>query len=173
MQEGIAKKDAFLALSNKDEENAIISIYAKTLNLKKVITLISAFSYVDFFKTVGLDSIVSPKYSVTSSILRYVRSLENTSNSDIETLHRIMDDKVELIEFNIKDKVDKITDIPLKDLNTKNNTNIACIVHGDKIIIPGGSDVLSVGDTVLVVTTETQMNSIKDIVKWTIKWLGI
>lgn len=165
MSEGIDKKDAFLALSGKDEENAIVSMYAKTLGVKKIITLISAISYVDFFKTVGLESVVSPKYSVTSSIVRYVKSLQNTEDADIESLHRIMDDKIEVIEFSINEEIEGITNVPLKELNMKKNVLSACLVHDDKIIIPDGNTVISVNDTILIVTTEEKINSIKDIVK--------
>ena len=163
LEEGLGKTDAFLALSDIDEENALTSIYAKAQNVPKIITMISTMSYIDFFKGAGLESIVSPKSSTATFILRYVRSLANTTDSEIEALHKMMDDQVEALEFTVKDKIDGITDVTLKDLKSRNGVLIACIVHGSEIIIPSGHDMISVGDTVIVITTGGQMKSIRDI----------
>lgn len=164
MEEGLEKTDAFLALSDVDEENAIISMYAKNLGVNKVVTMISTMSYIDFFKGAGLDSIVSPKSSTMSHILRYVRAMANARDSEIESLHKFMDDKMEALEFIIKDKVENVTEIPLKKLRLRAGILIACIVHRDKVIIPSGDDMISKGDTVIVVTSGGKLNSIKDII---------
>ena len=164
-EEGIAKADAFLALSSEDEENAIVSLYAKSQGTKKIITLISAMQYVELFKSMGLESMVSPQSSTASMILRYVRSMANAEGSEIESLHRFMEDKVEALEFIVNDEIDGITDIPLKELNLRTGVLIACIVHKDKVIIPGGTDIISTGDTVIVIATEGQMKDLKDILR--------
>lgn len=163
LAEGIEKADAFLALSGIDEENAIMSMFAKNMNVKKVITMISRMSYVNLFNGVGLESIVSPKSSIVTHIMRYVRSLVNTGDSEMESLHKLMEGRVEAIEFNIKDEIDGITQIPLKELRSKNGILIACMLHNEKVIIPSGNDVISPGDTVIVVATEGQINNIEDI----------
>ena len=165
LEAGIENADAFLALSDIDEENAIISMYAKTLRLDKVITMISRISYMDFFKNAGLDSIVSPKSSTAADIVRYVRSMANTSNSsDIEALHKILDDRVEALELSVKDTIGGLTDVPLKKLRPRASVLIACIVRGDQLIIPSGDDAITKGDTVIVITTGGNTKSIKDII---------
>ncbi len=164
-EEGIAKTDAFLALSSEDEENAIVSLYAKSQNTKKVITLISALQYVELFKSMGLDGIVSPKYSTSNEILRYVRSMDATHDIEIESLHRLMDDNFEALECVIKEPVEGITGIPLKNLKLRRDVLIACIVHKDKIVIPSGNDKMESGDTVILFTSGVEINEIKDILK--------
>ena len=154
-----------MALSGVDEENAIVSLYAKTRGADKVVTMISTMSYIDFFKSTGLESIVSPKSSMASVILRYVRSMANTRDSDIESLHKIMEGRVEALEFSVKDDIEGITGIPLKQLSARKGVLIACIVRSEKVIIPSGDDKIRVGDTVIVIATSGQMNNIKDIVK--------
>ncbi len=163
LREGIDKTDAFLALSNIDEENAISSMYAKTIGVEKIITMISAMSYVDFFKGVGLESIVSPKFSTASFILRYVRSMANTGDADIESLHTMMDGQVEALEFYVKEEIEGITGVPLKHMKSARGVLIACIIHRGHVIIPSGDDVISSGDTVIVVSASGQMKSINDI----------
>jgi trk system potassium uptake protein TrkA len=140
-------------------------MYAKSQNAGKVITLLRTISYVDLFKSVGLESIVSPKSSTSSYILRYVRSMSHTKGSKIETLHRLMENKVEALEFLVKDNIEGLTDVPLKELKLLSGVLIACIDHKDKILIPSGNDVISKGDTVIIVTTQTQINDIGEILK--------
>ena len=164
-EEGLEHTDAFLALSAVDEENAIVSMYAKTRRVPKVITLINSLSYVDFFKGVGLESIVSPQSSSAASVLRYVRAMVNAQDSGIESLHKIMDGKVEALEFSVREDIPNLTGLPLKRLHCRPGVLVACIVREDAVLFPTGEDVLQKGDTVIVVTNTKQMNSIKDILQ--------
>ena len=166
IDEGIERTDAFLALSDTDEENAIVSMYAKSIGVPKVITLINQMSYVDFFKSVGIDSVVSPKSSTAGYILRYVRSKMNASgDEEIESIHKIMEGKAEAVEFVIKDEIEGLTGVPLKMLKPRRGVLVICIAHKDQIIIPTGDDVISKGDTVVLVASDAnaKINSIKDI----------
>lgn len=163
LEEGIERADAFLALSDVDEENAIISMYAKTKGVPKVVTMIRSLPYIDFFKGVGIESIVSPKSSTVGYILKFVRSLVKNDDSDIESVHKLMDDKIEALEFTVKEHVDGVTNLALKDIKRKPGTLIACIVRYEKIIIPTGIDRILPGDRVIIVTSGSTINCIKDI----------
>lgn len=165
LEEGLEKTDAFLALSAEDEENAIVSMYAKSCNAGKIITMIKEIPYVELFKGVGLDSIVSPKSSTAAQILRFVRSMAKTGDSEIESLYKLMDGQVEALEFLIKEDIEGLTDVKLKELELKSGILIACIMHRDKVIIPSGDDVISRGDTVIIVTTTGQIKGIKEILR--------
>lgn len=165
LEEGLEKTDAFIALSDEDEENVVISMFAKSKQASKVVTLVNTMSYIDLFRSVGLDSIVSPKSATMSNILRYVRSFSSTRGAEIESVHKLMGDRVEALEFRVKEDVEGITNVPLKDLELRPGMLIACIVHKDEIVIPTGDDVVYNGDTVIVVTTEAQIKGIKEILK--------
>lgn len=167
MEENFDTADAFLTLSNDDENNAIVSLYAKNKGAKKIVTLISSMSYIDLFKDMGLDTIISPKTSTASYILRYVRSMSNAIGSDIESLYMIMEGKAEAIEFKVKENIENLTLVPLKELGPKlkKGVLIACIARDGKVIISTGNDFIAPGDTVIVVTTVTQINGIKEILK--------
>ena len=164
LEEGIEKTDAFLALSDVDEENAIVSMYAKTKDVHKIATMIRSVSYVDLFRSAGLENIVSPKHSTATFILRYVRAMANVRGSEIESLHTFLGGRVEALEFLVKDEIGGITDIPLKELRPRVGILIACIVRRDRVIIPSGNDVIQKGDTVIVVTTGGQLKGIREIV---------
>lgn len=162
LEEGLDHCDALLALSDRDEENAIVSMYAKTRGVSKAVTLIRAMPYVDFFKGVGLDSIVSPRTSTATHILRFVRSMTSVRDSEIESLHRLLSGQVEALEFIVKEDIRGLTGIPLKQLRFRKGVLIACIVHHEQILIPTGDDVISSGDTVIVITGE-RVRGIRDI----------
>ena len=140
-------------------------MYAKTKTSGRIITMIKSISYVDLFRGVGLDSIVSPKTSTATNIMRYVRSMANVRSSEIESLQKLMDDRVEALEFLIKQNIPELTNIPLRELKLRRGVLIACIVHNDKVIIPSGNDVISRGDTVIIITTEAQIKEIGEILK--------
>lgn len=165
LEEGLASADAFLALSNDDGDNAIVSMYAKKQGSAKIVTMIKSSSYAELFKGLGLDGIVSPKSSTASLILKYVRSLANVKGSEIENLYKIMNGKVEALEFFIKDSIKGLTDIPLKSLKLQSGILLACIVRDGNVIIPTGNDAIMVGDTVIVVTTTPQIKEIRETLK--------
>lgn len=165
LAEGIERADAFVALTDSDEENAIVSMYAKSVSDAKVITMINAISYAELFKNVGLERIISPKSTTASYILRYVRSILNAGDSKIETLHKLMDGKVEALEFLINEDIDNLTGTPLKLLGLRKNILVACIIRNEKIIIPSGDDVINKGDTVIIVALGGQIKDVKEILK--------
>ncbi len=162
-EEGIEHADAFLALSGDDEDNVITSLYAKAQGVAKVVTMVKSESYVDLFKSAGLDTIVSPKSSTVSQIVRYLRSMANARDAEIESLHRFMDDRVEALEFRITEEIPGITGLPLREIRARAGVLIACIVHEGQVIIPGGNDKILPGDSVILITTGGELNRMKDI----------
>ena len=162
LEEGIESTDALLALSGVDEENAIVSLYAKSKDVGKIITLIGTMSYIDFFKSAGLESIISPKHLTAGQILHYVRSMNATKDSEIKSIHKIMDGNIEALEFSVNEEIDGITNIPLKNLIPKTGVLVACIVRDEKVIIPSGNDVIKQGDTVIIISAN-RLKSIREI----------
>lgn len=164
LEEGIERAESFVALTNIDEENILLSLFAKTKTNGKLITKINRIAYDNVINNLDLDTTVYPKYITAEYIVRFVRATQNSIGSEIETLHHILDGKAEALEFRIKDD-SPLIGIPLEKLKLKNNTLIACIGHNGKIITPRGRDSISVGDTVIVVTTHTGFKEIDDIIE--------
>lgn len=165
LEHGLDGANALLALTDSDEKNAIISMYAASRSREKVITLIQKMEFVDFFKGMGLSSIFSPKFTTSTDILRYVRTKSDAKGAEIESLHRIMGGRVEAVEFAVKEKLEGVTGIPLKELRPRPGVLIACIIHRDKIIIPSGDDAIEVGDSVIVLTSGEPMKPLKDMIR--------
>lgn len=162
IEEGINEVDAFVALTGIDEENILISLYAQNNSNAKVITKINRDSYHEITSQLGLDCVLAPKDLTVSSILSYVRSLDNT-NSNIEALYHIVGNKAEAIEFRIKNHIPNLTDIPLKDVVLKKNILIGGIIRRHELIIPDGNSSIQLDDTVLVICKDYHFSDITDI----------
>lgn len=163
-EEGIESFDAFVALTGNDEENMILSLYAKNIEGMKVITKINSRSYASIASGIGLDTVVSPKLVTLNHILGYVRAIENSRGSAVETVYRLVGGHVEILEFTVKEDGRYIA-TPLKDLPLKKNLLIACIVRGNKIIIPGGNEEIKLYDTVILATANQRFQDLSEILE--------
>lgn len=166
LDEGIRDVDAFVALSGLDEENIIMSLYAKNNSEAKTITKINRDSYVDMARMLGLDTLVMPKLLTTATILSYVRSLENASSeSRIESLYHLIGNQVEAIEFNIKEAIPGLTGVPLKDIKIKKDILICAIIKKRQVIIPSGNDTIELDNSVIIVTKDQRFSELRDILE--------
>ncbi len=145
--------DAFVALTGRDEENMIISLYAAQQGISKVITKSGRQNYAPIARAVGLDSVVSPKVITASHILQVVRGMQNSQGGVMNALYRIADGGAEAMEFTVT-KTTRNLGIPLKDLTLKQGILLAVIVRGNEIIIPEGISYIREGDSVIVVSNQ-------------------
>ncbi|MCM1161323.1 MAG: Trk system potassium transporter TrkA [Roseburia sp.] len=164
MEEGLKSTEAFIAWTNFDEENIMLSLFAKRVSGAKLITKVHRISYDEIIAELDIGSIMYPKHITAESIVRYVRAMQNSIGSNVETLYRLCDNRVEALEFKVNEP-SKVVGVPLQELQLKSNLLICSIKHKGKIITPGGQDQISVGDTVIVVTTNTGLDDIRDILK--------
>lgn len=162
LEEGLPQAESFVALTNFDEENIMLSLFVRSLSKAKLITKVHRIAYDEIIGELDLGSIIYPKYITAESIIKYVRAMQNSIGSNIETLYRMNNDRVEALEFIVKED-SPVVGIPLQELRLKPNLLISCINHKGNIITPGGQGRIAVGDTVVIVTTLTGLNDIKDI----------
>ena len=160
----MADAGAFVALTNMDEENILLSLYAKRVFHGKLVTKINRFDFSDVVTHLDLDSIIYPKNIASDVIVRYVRAMKNTIGSNVETLYNIIKGKVEASEFIVKEG-SAITGKPLMELAFKENVLIASILRGKKVLIPRGHDTIEPGDHVVIVSALTGLHDITDVLK--------
>lgn len=163
-EEELKNYDACISLTGIDEENIMISMYAKKLGINKTIAKVNRLSLLNIISSVEDYYFVTPKKLVSDIIVSVVRSIKNSEGFNIETLHRICNNKVEAVEIKIK-KDSKVTNISLKDLSLKENILIAYIIRNNKMIFPTGEDVMLVGDLVIIISRTNQIQSIDDILE--------
>lgn len=164
LEEGIEHADSFISLTGIDEGNIFLSLFAQKISKTnaKIVTKINRISFDEIINTFHLGSLVYPKFITAEYILQYVRAMQNSMGSNVETLYRIIENKAEALEFHI-DENSGITDTPLGELPLKKNILIACIIRNGKIMIANGSSEIKTGDTVIVITTANGLRTIKEL----------
>lgn len=153
-EERMASSDAFVALTDRDEDNLIISLYAHQSGVSKVIAKSSRQNYSSIARSAGLESVVSPKLTTAYEILRTVRGIQNSKGNVMTALYKIADGHAEAMEFTVGPSTKQLG-VPLKSLKLKSGILIAVIVRGNQVIIPEGSTCMQEGDTVIVVAKDS------------------
>ena len=161
--EGIFNVDAFVSLTGRDEENLLMALSAQRSGVPKVLAKMNRPSYMELVRDTGIESIISPKNIVANQITSYVRALANSEGSAVESLYRLLDGSVEALEFIATARSSAMLNVPLKDLRLKKGVLLAAISRGSEIIIPGGLTCIQEGDSVVVVTRNTGLDDLKDI----------
>ena len=162
IEEGIEAMDSFVALTDIDEENMVVSMFAKKMKVKKTIAEIKSDNLYGMLAELGINNNVSPKEIVANRIISYIRALENSIGSNVLTLYRLVDRRVEALEFMAK-RQEKIYDKPLRELKIKRNCLVACIIRNNEVMIPDGNTSIKLGDNVIVVTTHKNFDDLMDI----------
>ena len=164
IEEGLSRAESFVTLTNVDEENILLSMFAQRHSKAKTVTKINRLAFDEIVESLNIGSVVYPKYITADYILQYVRALQNSVGNRIARLYHIMNNRVEAIEFSISES-SPVTDVPLMNLNLKDNQLICCINRNGKIIIPRGQDTIRIGDSVIIVTLEKGLQDVRDILK--------
>ncbi len=163
LEEGIAEADAFVALTGKDEQNVLMSVYSQSKNVQKTLTKINRDEMLATSKSLGIETVITSKNLVANVLVRYARALENSKESKIETLYSLLSGKAEATEFKVLYDF-KYTNIPLKELKIKKDVLIAGIIRNRETIIPCGEDVIVEGDKVIVITAGLSLVDLSDII---------
>ena len=165
LEEGVTRTDSFVSLTNLDEENIMLSMYVKSINPKaKLITKVHRVTYGDIIGSLSIGSIIYPKNITADRIVQFVRGMSASKDSNIETLYKLNDDKVEALEFIVRNG-SPVIGKPLSQMKIKKGVLIACINHYGEIISPSGDSVIRDRDSVIVVTTLAGLKDISDILE--------
>ena len=165
LEEGVTRTESFVTLTNLDEENIMLSMYVKSINPKaKLITKVHRVNYGDIIGSLNIGSIIYPKNITADRIVQFVRGMSASKDSNIETLYKLNDDKVEALEFIVRNG-SPVIGKPLSQMKIKKGVLIACINHYGEIISPTGESVIRDRDSVIVVTTLTGLKDISDILE--------
>lgn len=159
--------DAFIALTNIDEENIVLSLVADEFGIKKRLAKVNRMELVRMTKVLDLDATVTPKRSVANVILRIVRSVANTRAmqiSSINHIYRLEDNHVEAIDFTVAEN-SRLLNQPLSQLPIRDGVLIAFILRDDEVRVPRGDDGLRAGDRLILITPELRMTSVDDILE--------
>lgn len=162
--ENLLEADAFVALTNRDEENLLMAMTAQRAGVRTVIAKMNRPNYIEMMRESGVDSIISPKDITANQISAYVRSIARSEGSAVENLHRLLGGAIEAVEFTATAST-RFLDTPLKDLKLKNGLLVAAIAREGKTLIPGGNTCIRVGDRVIVMAKSLFLQDLNDIMQ--------
>lgn len=159
---GIREADGFVALTNYDEDNIILSIYAKKQGVEKVVSKINNEKFTDLLHDIFPDTTFSPKNIVSGRIAGYVTGIAHASDSStIEALYNLGKDIV-ATEFIVGEKSACIGKT-LAQLRLKPGILLAAVVRAGKSFLPNGGTSLAAGDRALIVTAGYEIFSLDEI----------
>ncbi len=164
LEEGVAGVGAFVSLSDSDEENVLMSLFAKGEGCEKTVTKVNRTDYESLLLQLELDASVCPRIITSDTILRYVRAAENAVGSNVETLYNVIPGQVEAAEFLVREN-SPVVGVPLSKLTFKKDVLIASITRDKQTIIPRGNDTIEAGDLVVVVSKHLGLFDVADILK--------
>lgn len=164
VEEGITHAESFASLTGLDEQNVLLSLHANNNMNGKIITKVNRITFDEVINNLNLGSIIYPKFITMRYILKYVRAMNNSIGSNVETLYKIKNDKAEALEFYVNEN-SKIVGVPLEKLKLKDNLLICYIKRKGEIITPNGQDCIKKGDYVIVVTTNVGLQDLSDILR--------
>lgn len=155
-EENAAGMDAVALLTETDEQNLILSMYMSSVGVPQVLTKVDDTEFGNLLSDRGDSRIISPKKLCADAIVRYVRAMQNTEGSAVLTLHHLVDGHVDALEFQVTERC-RYVGKKLLEMRFKPNTRLACINRMGRIIIPGGTDTLETGDTVVVIAAANRV----------------
>ena len=163
IQEGIKNYDAVVILTDSDEENAVISMFANSITNAKLITKMNRTLLLPILENSTGTSTVVPKKVISDMIISVVRTRTDMRGSTMSLLYRL-ENQVEFITFEINENSTAI-DVPLKELKIRKGTLIASILRDGKMIFPGGNDMIKNNDSVMIVSTIPSIEDFDDILE--------
>ena len=163
--EGLENTDACVIMTANDQTNLIISMFANSRGVDKVISKIASPTYLKLSENAGVDSNITPQFLIIAKVLRYLRGIANKgekgSKSAIKSLHKIADNRVEALEFDVADDFEAIG-TPLKEIKWKKNILVAAVIRDNTVIYAHGSTTFEIGDSVIILTTNKQLCDLQD-----------
>ena len=164
LSEGVEHTDGVAALMDYDEENILISMYIKNISKAKAITKVNNAHFDSIIDQIDLECVINPKKIAGEYIARYVRAVQNSLGSNVETLYRLHEDRCEALEFRAKSG-SRVLNKPLAELSLKDDLQIICIARKGRIILPVGSDMILPDDSVVIITKHKGLSDLNDILR--------
>ena len=146
-EEEIDRFDLFVSVSDEDEVNLMASLIAKRAGAPRTLCLAHRPDYMDIYRQLGIDIVLSPRLVASDHILRYVH------HTELKSLTLLEDGKAEVLELSAHPG-SRVVGIPVRRMNMPRGSLLAAILHRDSVVIPRGDDMIRAGDTVIVLTTQ-------------------
>lgn len=162
MSENLEKMDGFVALTDNDEENVMVSMFAAAKGVSHVIPKVNRVELGFIFEKLGLRNAITPKNITANHIVSYVRAMQNSLGSNVESLLKIKDERIEILEFRVRQNC-RLIGRPIMEIGFKPGILIAYVTHHGEPKVADGQIKVALGDTVIVISKQKGLSDINDI----------
>lgn len=162
MSENLEKMDGFVALTDNDEENVMVSMFAAAKGVSHVIPKVNRVELGFIFEKLGLRNAITPKNITANHIVSYVRAMQNSLGSNVESLLKIKDERIEILEFRVRQNC-RLIGRPIMEIGFKPGILIAYVTHHGEPKVADGQTKVALGDTVIVISKRKGLSDINDI----------
>lgn len=158
----VGDADLFIGVTPDEAHNMTACMLASKLGAKKTVARVDNYEYTtpenrDFFRTVGIDSIIYPEMLAGQEILH------NIKRSWIRQWWEVQNGALILLAVKVRQNA-RILDQPLRVLcGPESPYHIVAVKRGDETVIPHGADCLRANDIVYFMTTPKYINYIRDL----------
>lgn len=167
VEEGIKDYDCCVAITGEDEVNLVVTLFAWSHKIRKLITKVVSVNYTKMLNNVDINNTLSPHFVVFSSIHRFIRGITDRGahEENIKSLYRFAKNTAEAIEFEVQKEFIGIGK-KLKDINLKKDIVVAFVIRDNKVIIPNGTTTFEKGDRVIIISSaEKNLSKLDEIIQ--------
>lgn len=167
VEEGIKDYDCCVAITGEDEVNLVVTLFAWSHKIRKLITKVVSVNYTKMLNNVDINNTLSPHFVVFSSIHRFIRGIteRGAHEENIKSLYRFAKNTAEAIEFEVQKEFIGIGK-KLKDINLKKDIVVAFVIRDNKVIIPNGTTTFEKGDRVIIISSaEKNLSKLDEIIQ--------
>ncbi len=157
-EELVGSYDLFCACSHEDEVNLMSGLLAKRVGVKRTVCLVHRPDYMDIYRQLGIDVVLSPRLVASDHILRWVRQTE------LKSLTILEGGQAELLELEASEG-SRVLGTPIRRLNFPRGAILGAIVSQGTARVPRGDDLIQAGDTVVVLTTSATRSQVERLFK--------
>lgn len=152
LDEGIKNYDACVSLTGRDETNLVITLFAWSHKVRKLITKVVSLSYIKMLNDVEIDNTISPYFIALSSIHRFIRGISEggKNNDNVKSLYRFAENNAEAIEFEVNKDFSALGK-KLKEIKVDKNVIIAFLIRDNEVVMPNGDTTIEKEDRVIVI----------------------
>ncbi|MBQ8945475.1 MAG: Trk system potassium transporter TrkA [Lachnospiraceae bacterium] len=152
-EERVGRSDVVVSLTDHDETNLVISMYAWSKNIPSIITRVDRPLHVRLLHQVNMDITVSLTELAVFKMIRFIRNYEvGDAENEVTRFYYLADGKAEAMEFNVRGDFDRMN-VRFADtgFRLKKDILIAGIIRDEKLIVPTGDSSIHEGDRVIIV----------------------
>ena len=162
MSESLEEMDSFIALTDNDEENVMVSMFASRNGVTRVIPKVNRVSLGFILEELGLDTAITPKNIVSNQIVQYVRAMQNSVGSNVESLMKILDGRAEVLEFRVRDNC-KFIGEKIKNIKIRKDVLVCYVSKKGQSSVAVGDTCIEKGDTVVIISLYQGLRDINDV----------